>query len=169
MRITTELGSSSVLMLKTVPSAGQAISSSVKEASRLGSLKKKAQNMANTAHTKPSARKLIKAKIQATSANTAKNLSPIGSTVKTQPKHLAKVLLMSSNMAHLKGRVIKRVGRGGLEPPRPCGQQILSLSRLPFRHQPLTVYYFNKKKDACAQFYFLFVKSLKRTVKFLAK
>ncbi len=41
------------------------------------------------------------------------------------------------------GRI--RVGRGGLEPPRPCGQQILSLSRLPFRHQPSYIY-FNKKR-----------------------
>lgn len=28
------------------------------------------------------------------------------------------------------------VGEEGVEPSRPCGQQILSLSRLPFRHSP---------------------------------
>jgi hypothetical protein len=28
------------------------------------------------------------------------------------------------------------VGREGVEPSRPCGQEILSLRRLPFRHRP---------------------------------
>ncbi len=31
---------------------------------------------------------------------------------------------------------INLVGKGGLEPPHPCGYQILSLTRLPFRHSP---------------------------------
>ena len=30
------------------------------------------------------------------------------------------------------------VRAGGLEPPRPYGQQILSLARLPFRHARIT-------------------------------
>ena len=30
------------------------------------------------------------------------------------------------------------VGEEGLEPSRPCGQQILSLPRMPFRHSPKT-------------------------------
>jgi hypothetical protein len=30
---------------------------------------------------------------------------------------------------------------GGLEPPRPYGQQILSLQRLPFRHTRFLVFY----------------------------
>lgn len=28
------------------------------------------------------------------------------------------------------------VGKGGVEPPLPCENQILSLARLPFRHSP---------------------------------
>ena len=34
------------------------------------------------------------------------------------------------------------VGRGGLEPPRPYEHQILSLTRLPFRHPPNKLYKF---------------------------
>jgi hypothetical protein len=34
-------------------------------------------------------------------------------------------------------RLHKRVGREGLEPSRPFGQEILSLQRLPFRHRPI--------------------------------
>jgi hypothetical protein len=33
--------------------------------------------------------------------------------------------------------ILEKVGRGGVEPPRPCGQEILSLRRLPFRHRPV--------------------------------
>ena len=33
------------------------------------------------------------------------------------------------------------VPQAGFEPARPCGQQILSLSRLPFRHTPRKSYY----------------------------
>jgi hypothetical protein len=34
-------------------------------------------------------------------------------------------------------RLMKKVGRGGVEPPRHCWQEILSLRRLPFRHRPV--------------------------------
>lgn len=64
------------------------------------------------------------------------------------------------------------MGRGGLEPPRPCGQQILSLSRLPFRHQPSYIY-FNKKRTLLHYFYkrpaCLFFKRFKPVVKFAAE
>ena len=33
--------------------------------------------------------------------------------------------------------LLKKVGRGGVEPPRHCWQEILSLRRLPFRHRPV--------------------------------
>ncbi len=35
---------------------------------------------------------------------------------------------------HLTASIHRMVPVVGLEPTRPCGQQILSLSRLPFRH-----------------------------------
>jgi hypothetical protein len=35
----------------------------------------------------------------------------------------------------------EKVGREGVEPSRPCGQEILSLRRLPFRHRPLYKYH----------------------------
>ena len=57
------------------------------------------------------------------------------------------------------------VGRGGLEPPRPCGQQILSLSRLPFRHQPSYFFYYTKKTN----FAHLFIIKLKTIIKFSAE
>ena len=52
------------------------------------------------------------------------------------------------------------VGRGGLEPPRPCGQQILSLSRLPFRHQPSYVFIIAKNMACRASYFSLGLKEL---------
>ena len=37
--------------------------------------------------------------------------------------------------------LLEEVGREGVEPSRPCGQEILSLRRLPFRHRPLYKYH----------------------------
>ena len=116
IRTTTELGSSSVLMLKTVPSAGQAISSSVNAVLRTGSLKKYAQKTATTAHNTAKNRQVNNAQTHATNASTAKNFSPIGCTVNTQPKHLEKVLLMSSSISYSCG-INKKSGQGGTWTP----------------------------------------------------
>ena len=64
------------------------------------------------------------------------------------------------------------MGRGGLEPPRPCGQQILSLSRLPFRHQPSYAIILTKIYDLCTLFMQerkLFIESFQTVVEFPAE
>lgn len=48
--------------------------------------------------------------------------------------------LSYNGVVGLKGIERKVVRKGGLEPPRPCGHQILSLPRLPFRHKRIEDY-----------------------------
>ena len=79
-------------MLNTVPSAGQAISSSENWTSRLGLRKKKAQKHAITRNNAPNKRNPKSKKKTEINKAMEKKRSPMGSTVNTQPKALTSVL-----------------------------------------------------------------------------
>ena len=65
------------------------------------------------------------------------NLCLASRAVRGEPQNQWAALCAAHEMVSKKSERLVLVGKGGIEPPRDCSHEILSLARIPFRHLPI--------------------------------